>query len=157
MVFQVVVCLSISALFSWLKLVEKVVWTLIQLWMAITVLQSCSLIDLTIKLTLGAQFISLLFEWEPSSLPVWGPLHYKMRCRVVWIYCTPPNLNALIRMPTLVGIMAITGIETVMELCLLGKANLKVEKSLTAWEQLQQVHGIAKLSQECCCFLEEYS
>ena len=56
------------------------------------------------------------------------------------------------------GLMAISGIETLMQLGSLGKANyFKTAKSLTAWEQLQQVCGIAQDSQECCCFLVEYS
>ena len=60
MVHQVVVyLLSVSALNSWLKLVEKVVETLIQLRMVVTVLQSCNLIDLAIKLTLGIRLMTL--------------------------------------------------------------------------------------------------
>ena len=35
-------------------------------------------------------------------------------------------------------------IETLMQLGLLGKANLKAAKSLTIWEKLQQTDGIAK-------------
>ena len=49
--------------------------------------------------------------------------------------------------------MAIGGIETLRQLGLLGKANFKAAKSLTAWECLQQVKATAKGSQECCCFL----
>ena len=50
--------------------------------------------------------------------------------------------------------MPISGIETLMQL---GKANFKATRSLPAWEYLQQVCGIDKDSQECCCFLGEYS
>ena len=50
-------------------------------------------------------------------------------------------------------VMAISGIETLRQLGLLGKANSKAAKSLTAWEKLQQVNATAKNSQECCCFL----
>ena len=49
--------------------------------------------------------------------------------------------------------MAISGIETLRQLGLLGKANFKAEQSQTAWEYLQQVKPTAKDSQECCCFL----
>ena len=49
--------------------------------------------------------------------------------------------------------MAISGIETLRQLDLLGKAKFKPAKSLTAWEQLQQVKATAKDSQECFCFL----
>ena len=38
--------------------------------------------------------------------------------------------------------MAISEIETLMQLGSLGEANFKAAKSLTAWEQLQQVCGI---------------
>ena len=48
--------------------------------------------------------------------------------------------------------MAISGIETLMQMGLLCEANFKAAKSLTAWEYLQQVCGIAKDSHECCCF-----
>ena len=79
MVHQVVVyLLSVSALNSWFKLVEKVVETLIQLWMVVTVLQSCNLIDLTIKLNFRHKVDDPPpLEWEPSSLPSEGPLLYK--------------------------------------------------------------------------------
>ena len=79
MVHQVVVyLLSVSALNPWFKLVEKVVETLIQLWMVITVLQSSNLIDLTIKLNFRHKVDDPPpLEWEPSSLPAWGPLLYK--------------------------------------------------------------------------------
>ena len=50
-------------------------------------------------------------------------------------------------------VTAISGIETLRQLGLLGKANFKDAKSLTAWEYLQQVKATAKDSQECCCFL----
>ena len=50
-------------------------------------------------------------------------------------------------------IMAISGIETLRQLGLLGKANFKAAKYLTAWEYLQQLKATAKDSQECCCFL----
>ena len=53
--------------------------------------------------------------------------------------------------------MANSGIETLLQLGLLDKANFKAAKSLTTWELLQQVCGIAKDSQECCCSLVEYS
>ena len=53
--------------------------------------------------------------------------------------------------------MAISEIGTLMQLGSLGKANFKAEKSLTAWELLLQVCGIAQDSQECCCFLGKYS
>ena len=72
-----------------------------------------------------------------------------MRQRVVWTYGVPTDPNALIRMPTLVVIMAISGIETLRQLGLLGKANFKAAKSLTTWESLQQVKATAKDSQEC--------
>ena len=49
--------------------------------------------------------------------------------------------------------MAISGIETLRQLSLLGKANFKAAKSLTAWEYFQQVQATAKDSQECFCFL----
>ena len=51
------------------------------------------------------------------------------------------------------GLTAISGTETLMQLGLLGAANFKAAKSLTAWEQLQQVKVTAKDCQECCCFL----
>ena len=57
-----------------------------------------------------------------------------MRHRAIWIYCTPPDPNAAIRIPTWAIIAVIGGIETLMKLGLLGKANLKAAKSLTAWE-----------------------
>ena len=50
-------------------------------------------------------------------------------------------------------VTVINGIETLRQLGLLGKANFKVSKSLTAWEYLQQLKATAKDSQECCCFL----
>ena len=50
-------------------------------------------------------------------------------------------------------ITVINGIETLRQLGLLGKANFKAAKSLTTWEQFQQVKATAKDSQECCCFL----
>ena len=50
-------------------------------------------------------------------------------------------------------ITAISGMETLRQLGLLGKANFKAAKSPTTWEQLQQVKATAKDSQECCCFL----
>ena len=49
--------------------------------------------------------------------------------------------------------MAVSGIETLIQLGSLGEANFKAAKSLTAWEYLQQVKATAKDSQECCCFL----
>ena len=49
--------------------------------------------------------------------------------------------------------MAISGIEALRQLGLLGKANFYAAKSLTAWEYLQQVKATANDSQECCCFL----
>ena len=49
--------------------------------------------------------------------------------------------------------MAISGIETLMQLGSLGEANFKAAKSLTAWEKLQQVKATAKDSQVLCCFL----
>ena len=49
-------------------------------------------------------------------------------------------------MPTSVGL----GIETLMQLGSLGEANFKPAKSLTAWEKLQQVCGIAKYSNLDC-------
>ena len=45
--------------------------------------------------------------------------------------------------------MAISRIETLMQLGLLGKANFKAARFLTTWEKLQQTGGIAKDSQEC--------
>ena len=50
-------------------------------------------------------------------------------------------------------IMAINGLETLRQLGLLGRANFKAAKSLTAWEYLQQVKATTNDSQECCCFL----
>ena len=76
----------------------------------------------------------LSLELEPSTLSVWGPLLYKMRHRFVWTYGVPPDPSAFLRMPTCVGLMAITGIETLMLLGLLGKANFKAPKSLTTLE-----------------------
>ena len=49
--------------------------------------------------------------------------------------------------------MVINGIETLRQLGLLGKANFKAAKSLTAWENPQQVKATAKDSQEYCWFL----
>ena len=49
-------------------------------------------------------------------------------------------------------VMAINGIETLRQLGLLGKGNLKAAKSPTTWEQLQQVKATAKDSLECCRF-----
>ena len=49
-------------------------------------------------------------------------------------YCAPPHPNASIRIPTWAIIMAISGIETLMELGSLGEAHFKAEKPLTAWE-----------------------
>ena len=80
-----------------------------------------------------------------------------MRQRVVWTYGVPPDPNALIRMPTWNVVMAIGGIEFLRQLGLLGEANFKVAKSLTAWEYLQQVKATAKDSQVLCCFLGKYS
>ena len=62
--------------------------------------------------------------------------------------------------PTWAIIMAISGIETVMQLGSLGEANFKAAKYLTSLEELHQTGGIAQDSQdsqECCCFLGEYS
>ena len=53
--------------------------------------------------------------------------------------------------------MVISGIKTLMQLGLLGEANFKAAKSLTTWEYLQQVCGIAQDTQECCFFLGKYS
>ena len=80
-----------------------------------------------------------------------------MRHRVVWTYGIPPDPNALIRMPTWSVGTAIGGIETLWQLGLLGKANFKAAKSLTAWEYLQQVKATAKDSQVLYCFLGKYS
>ena len=41
-------------------------------------------------------------------------------------------------------VTAISGIETLRQLSLLGKANFKAAKSLTAWKYLQQVKATAK-------------
>ena len=60
-------------------------------------------------------------------------------------------------MPTWNVVTAIGGIETLRQLGLLGKANFKATKSLTAWEYLQQVKATAKDSQVLCCFLGKYS
>ena len=49
--------------------------------------------------------------------------------------------------------MAISGIETLRQLGLLGKASFKAAKSLADWEYLQQAKATAKDSQECCCFM----
>ena len=105
--------------------------------MVITVLQSCSLIDLTIELN----FRHLVDdppppEWEASSLPVGDPssLQELMRHRAIWIYCTPPDPNASIRIRTWLVFTDICGIETLMQLGSLGKANFKAAKSLTTWE-----------------------
>ena len=49
--------------------------------------------------------------------------------------------------------MAISGIETLLQLGSLGEANFQSVKSLTAWEYLQQLGGIAEDSQDCCWFL----
>ena len=75
MVHQVVVCLlSVSTLFSWFNLVEKVVETPIQLWMVRTVLQSCTLIDLAIKLNLRHKVMTLfLLSWNTLGSQ-WGVL-----------------------------------------------------------------------------------
>ena len=54
-------------------------------------------------------------------------------------------------------VMAISGIETLRQLGLLGKANFKAAKSLTAWEYLQQVKASPKDTQVLCCFLGKYS
>ena len=80
-----------------------------------------------------------------------------MRHRVVSTYGVPPDPNALIRMPTWNVVMAIGGIESLRQLGSLGKANFKAEKSLTAWEYLQQVKATAKDSQVLFCFLGKYS
>ena len=69
----------------------------------------------------------------------------------------PPDPNALIRMPTWNVVTAISRIETLRQLHLLGEANFKAAKSLTAWEWLQQVKATAKDSQVLCCFLGKYS
>ena len=50
-------------------------------------------------------------------------------------------------------VMAISGIESLRQLGLVGKANFKAAKSLTPWEQLQKLKVTSKDSQECCCFL----
>ena len=50
-------------------------------------------------------------------------------------------------------ITAISGIETLGQVGLLGKANFKPAMSLAAWEQLQQLKATAKDSQGFCCFL----
>ena len=57
-----------------------------------------------------------------------------MRHRVVWTYGIPPDPSALIRIPPLVELTASSGIETLMQLGVLGKANFKAAKSVTAWE-----------------------
>ena len=80
-----------------------------------------------------------------------------MRHRVVCTYGVPPDPNALIRMPTWNVVGAIVGIEILRQLGLLGEANFKAAKSLTAWEWLQQVKATAKDSQVLCCFLGKYS
>ena len=53
--------------------------------------------------------------------------------------------------------MALSWIETLMQLGLLREANFKAVKSLTAWEYLLQLCGIAQDSQGCYCFLGKYS
>ena len=73
-----------------------------------------------------------------------------MRHRVVWTDGIPPDLNALVRMPTWNVVTAIGGIETLRQLGLLGEAHFKASKSLTAWEYLQQVKATAKDSQVLC-------
>ena len=50
-------------------------------------------------------------------------------------------------------VTASSGIETLRQLGLLGKANFKAAKSLTTLELLQQGKVTVKDSQECCCFL----
>ena len=74
MVHQEVVCLlSISAMFSWIKTSWEGILDLIQFWSDITVLQSCSLIDITIKLDLSHSVDdSPPLEWEPSNFPRGG-------------------------------------------------------------------------------------
>ena len=104
--------------------------------MVITVLQSCSLIDLAIKLNFRHKVDDPHpLEWEPPSFQ-WGSsaLQELLRDRSIWIYCTPPDPNASIRIPTWAIIMAISGIETLMQLSLLNEANFKAAKSLITWE-----------------------
>ena len=59
---------------------------------------------------------------------------FSARVDVTKGYLAPPDPNASIRIPTWAIIMAISGIETLMQLGLLGKAYFKAAKSLTAWE-----------------------
>ena len=70
----------------------------------------------------------LAFQWGSSSL------QELLRHRAIWIYCTPQDPNASIRIPTWAIIMAISGIETLMHLGLLGEADFKATKSLVTWE-----------------------
>ena len=70
----------------------------------------------------------LAFQQGSSSL------QELLRHRAIWIYCAPPDPNGSIRIPTWAIIMAISGIETLMQLGLLGKANFKAAKPQTAWE-----------------------
>ena len=74
-------------------------------------------------------------EWEPSSLPV-GVL-FSTRVVETQGYLdslAPPDPNASIRIPTWPIIMALSGIETLIQLGLVGKANFKAAKSLVTWE-----------------------
>ena len=57
-----------------------------------------------------------------------------LRHGAIWIYCAPPAPIASIRIPTCAIITAISGIETLMHLGSLGKANFKAAKCLTTWE-----------------------
>ena len=70
---------------------------------------------------------------QPSSRGS-SSLQELMRHMAIWIYCTPPDPNASIKIPTWAIFMAISGIETLMQLGLHGEANFKAAKSLITWE-----------------------
>ena len=77
----------------------------------------------------------LLLSGSPLAFQ-WGVLFSArvVEMQGIWIYCAPPDPNASIRIPAWAIIMAISGIETLMQLGLWGEANFKAEKSLTTWE-----------------------
>ena len=101
--------------------------------MDITVLQSCSLSDLTIKLNFGHLVMTLhLFSGNPLAFQ-WGvvfPTRVVETQGYLDIICTA-RPNASIRIPTWEIIMANSGNETLMQLGLLGKATFKAAKTLT--------------------------
>ena len=104
--------------------------------MVITILQSCNLINLTIKLNFRHRVDDPPpLEWEPSSLPT-GVLFSarvdETQGYLDLMHTTRPK--CFNQDSNLIGNHSMSGIESLIQLGLLGEANFSAAMSLTAWE-----------------------